>query len=71
MRERSIQLYLYLAKASEQGVLLYKGNRLSTPIELMGVQSVREEFEYNPEFIVKDEEGAIKEIWFPDDEELE
>ncbi|MFI3213821.1 MAG: hypothetical protein R3Y24_10800 [Eubacteriales bacterium] len=66
MGERSMQFYDYLLKASEQGVLLYKGEQLTTPVELMGMQQVHEDVEYWPDFIVKNEKGETSEIWFPE-----
>ena len=59
-----------IKKASEEGVLLYKTDRPDKPASLeqiIGVPGVKEEFCYNLEFIVKDEEGNLKEMWFSDD----
>ena len=56
-----------LKKASEEGVLLYKKEKLATPDEIAGAMVVREDSFYNLEFIVKDEKGTLKEMWFGED----
>ena len=56
-----------LKKASEEGVLLYKKEKLATPDEIAGTIAVREDSFYNLEFIVKDEDGTLKEMWFGED----
>ena len=56
-----------LRKASKEGVLLYKKEKPATPDEIVGVCCVREDAFYNLEFIVKDEAGNVKEMWFGDD----
>ena len=53
-----------LEDASKKGILIYKGNRLSTPEEIACVQWVNENETYLPEFIVKNEIGEVKEIWY-------
>ncbi|MBR5597941.1 MAG: hypothetical protein IKW30_11105 [Lachnospiraceae bacterium] len=56
-----------LKKASEEGVLLYKKEKPATPDEIAGCSAVHEDAFYNLEFIVKDEDGTLKEMWFGDD----
>ena len=56
-----------LEKASEEGVLLYQKEKLASPAEIVNFYAVREEMSYNHlEFIVKDENGKLKEMWFGD-----
>ena len=59
-----------IKRASKEGVLLYKTNRPDKPASLeqiIGASSVKEDFCYTLEFIVKDEDGNLKEMWFSDD----
>lgn len=59
-----------IKRASEEGVLLYKTNRPDKPAtleQIIGVSGVKEGFYYALEFIVKDEDGNLKEMWFSDD----
>ena len=59
-----------IKRASEEGVLLYKTNKPDRPVtwdQIVGVPGVREESYYNLEFIVKDAEGNLKEMWFGDE----
>lgn len=56
-----------LEKASEEGVLLYQKEKLASPADIANFYAVREEMSYNYlEFIVKDENGKLKEMWFGD-----
>lgn len=56
-----------LEKASEEGVLLYQKEKLASPADIVNFYAVREEMSYNYlEFIVKDENGKLKEMWFGD-----
>ena len=55
-----------LIKASEEGVLLYKKEKLASPTDIVNLSAVREDMFYDLEFIVKDEKGRIKELWFGD-----
>ena len=56
-----------LEKASEEGVLLYQKEKLASPEDIVNFYAVREEMSYNHlEFIVKDENGKLKEMWFGD-----
>ena len=53
-----------LEKVSEEGVLLYKKEKLVSPREIMECTKVCEDMFYELEFIVVDEAGKLKEIWF-------
>ena len=56
-----------LEKASEEGVLLYKKEELASPADIVNFYAVCEDMSYNHlEFIVKDENGKLKEMWFGD-----
>ena len=56
-----------LEKASREGVLLYKKEQLASPADIVNFYAVREDMSYNHlEFIVKDENGKLKEMWFGD-----
>lgn len=67
MEEHCEKILNQLMKASEEGVLLYKKEKLVSPSDIVNISNVREDMFYNLEFIVKDENGKIKEIWFGDD----
>lgn len=67
MKEYSKEILKELIKASEEGVLLYKKEKLVSPKDIVDFSAVREDMFYNLEFIVKDEKGKVKEIWFGDD----
>ena len=67
MDEQSKEILKELVKASEEGVLLYKREKLVSPDDIIDFSTVREDMFYNLEFIVKDEKGKIKEMWFGDD----
>ena len=67
MDEKSKEILKELVKASEEGVLLYKREKLVSPDDIIDFSTVREDMFYNLEFIVKDEKGKIKEMWFGDD----
>ncbi len=64
LHNKSQKLKRALEDAKRQGVLIYKGNKLATPEEIAYVQWINEEINYSPEFIVKNEIGDLKEIWF-------
>lgn len=66
MDERNKKILKELIKASEEGVLLYKKEKLASPTDIINYSAVREDMFYDLEFIVKDEKGRIKEIWFGD-----
>ena len=53
-----------LEKVSGEGVLLYKKEKLASPKEIADSSAVREDMFYDLEFIVVDETGKVKEIWF-------
>lgn len=48
-----------LQQMAGRGVLLYQNDKLVEPWDL-----VQEEMNYMPEFIVVDEKGELKEIWY-------
>lgn len=50
--------------AVDQGVVLYQGTREASIEEILQVQRVYEEARYMPDFIVKNDSGEIKEIWY-------
>lgn len=61
-----------IRKSSEEGVLLYKTDKPDRPAtwdQIARMLSVKEDANYNLEFIVKDEEGKLKEMWFGDEKE--
>ena len=66
MDDRNREILKELIKASEEGVLLYKKEKLASPTDIISYSAVREDMFYDLEFIVKDEKGRIKEIWFGD-----
>lgn len=67
MDEQHKEILKELVKASEEGVLLYKQEKLVSPADIIDFSAVREDMFYNLEFIVKDEKGKVKEMWFGDD----
>ena len=67
MDEQRKEILKELVKASEEGVLLYKQEKLVSPADIIDFSAVREDMFYNLEFIVKDEHGKVKEMWFGDD----
>ena len=66
MNDQSKKILKELIKASEDGVLLYRKEKLVSPTEIVDFSAVREDMFYDLEFIVKDEEGRVKELWFGD-----
>lgn len=65
MYEKNKEFLKSLEKAVEEGVLLYKKEELASPADIVNSYAVREEMSYNLlEFIVKDENGELKEMWF-------
>ena len=59
-----------IKKASKNGVLLFKTDKPDKPTtwdQIVGTSNVKEEAFYNLEFIVKDEEGNLREMWFGDE----
>ena len=67
MDDHSNEILKKLMKASEEGVLLYKKEKLASPTDIVNFSAVREDMFYNLEFIVKDENCKVKEMWFGDD----
>ena len=68
MNNHNDEFYKSLKKASREGVLLYKKEKLATPDEIMSIYTVCEDMSYSYlEFIVKDENGNLTEMWFDDD----
>ncbi len=55
-----------LEVAVEQGVALYKSEKPATVQDIVEAQRVCEDYNYVPEFIVKNSSGEIKEIWYGD-----
>lgn len=64
MEKRSQQLYKELKEASEKGVLIYQGSEQVSPEDIAATHWVREDMAYVPDFIVMDETGELKEIWY-------
>jgi len=64
VEERTQRLLNMLEVAVEQGVKLFKCGAPASPIEIANVQRVHEDLYYVPEFIVKNDNGEIKEIWY-------
>lgn len=64
MEKESQKLARELKAASDQGVLIYQGGKLASPEDIAYSLCVREKMAYMPEFIVMDEEGRLKEIWY-------
>lgn len=64
MQEKAIRLRTMLEIAVEQGVRLFQKEMPATPSDIARVQGVNEDCVYMPEFIVKDDTGEIKEIWY-------
>ncbi len=59
-----------IKKASEEGVLLYKTETPDKPVtwdQIVKTINIKEDNYYNLQFIVKDEEGKLKEMWFGDE----
>jgi hypothetical protein len=64
LQSRAKTLQNVLECAADGGVILYRGNHLATPGEIAKVQQVNEKQRYIPEFVVKDKDGNLKEIWY-------
>ncbi|MCR5798682.1 MAG: hypothetical protein K6G69_01245 [Lachnospiraceae bacterium] len=62
--EKVQRLKTMLDVAAEQGVLIFQGGEPATPDDIVRMQCVYEDYNYVPEFIVKDAAGEIKEIWY-------
>ncbi len=59
--------YDTLETVMEQGVLVYHEDKLITKEEAGWLQWAGETGEYLPQFVVRDEEGNLTEIWYGDD----
>lgn len=64
MNEHKKGILENLEKVMEEGVLLYKKEKLVSPKEIVNCSGVCEDMFYELEFVVVDETGKIKEIWF-------
>lgn len=65
MYDKNKEFLKSLEEAAKEGVLLYKKEELASPADIVNSYAVREEMSYNLlEFIVKDEKGELKEMWF-------
>lgn len=64
LQNKSQKLKADLEIEIKKGVLIYQGDKLATPEDIAFVQWVNEDINYYPEFIVKDEFGEVKEIWY-------
>ena len=64
MNEHRKGILRNLEKVTEEGVLLYKKEKLVSPREIATCSGVREDMFYELEFVVVDETGKLKEIWF-------
>ena len=58
-----------LEAAANSGVLIYQGEKEVSAQDIAHMVWVREEMAYIPDFIVLDEDGRLKEIWYEDDKE--
>ena len=67
MNECTNSILESLEKVSEEGVLLYRKEKLVTPQEIAAGSKVCEDMFYELEFVVVDENGNLKEMWFGDD----
>ncbi|MBQ9991219.1 MAG: hypothetical protein IJP31_09825 [Lachnospiraceae bacterium] len=55
-----------LEAAANDGVLIYQGDKEVSAEDISRMVWVREEMAYIPDFIVLDETGHLKEIWYGD-----
>ena len=70
MENKKREVLQSIKKSSEEGVLLYKTEQPDRPAtweQIARIVGVREDACYNLEFIVKDQVGNLKEMWFGDD----
>ena len=70
MNNKKNEVLRCIRKSSEEGVLLYKTDKPDRPATLNQIAriiNVREDACYSLEFIVKDEDGNLKEMWFGDE----
>ena len=64
MTDNTSRLKAMLEVAVEQGIKLYQGTTEATIEDILRVQRVNDSARYMPEFIVKNDMGEIKEIWY-------
>lgn len=62
--EKALRLKNMLDVAMQQGVQIFQGGEPATPDDIARMQCVYEDYNYIPEFVVKDSSGEIKEIWY-------
>ena len=59
-----------IKRASAEGVLLYRIERPDQPAtveQIVGAAGIKEDSYYDLQFIVKNEEGKVTEMWFGDE----
>ncbi len=64
--EKIKRLRAMLEVAVEQGVMIFQAGKPATVQDIIDIQRVCENFNYMPEFIVKNFNGEMKEIWYGD-----
>ena len=64
--EKALRLQSMLEVFIEQGVSLFQNDEPATAMDIVNMQQVYEDYNYVPQFIVKNESGEIKEIWYGD-----
>lgn len=64
--EKALRLRNMLEVFIEQGGAIFQNEKPATAMDIVNTQQVYEEYTYLPEFIVKNESGEIKEIWYGD-----
>jgi hypothetical protein len=64
MDAKSRKLQNRLEEVSREGALMYLDGKLSSPEEIAKSRSVCEEITYMPDFVVIDEGGNLKEVWY-------
>lgn len=62
--EQIRKLKAMLEVAEEQGIDIYQGGKKVSPEDITNSNYVNEASTYMPEFLVKNESGEIKEIWY-------
>lgn len=66
MNKMSRKFVKDLEAAASEGVLIYQGDKEVSAEDIAHMVWVREEMAYIPDFIVLDEAGQLKEIWYED-----
>lgn len=64
MKEKSQRYEKDLEAAANQGVVIYQDGKAVSVKDIADTVWVREEMAYIPDFIVVDEKGQLKEIWY-------